>query len=86
MLQMAITFLILFAALIYLLLKWMPASARKKIQIKLSGRHPKLASHFEGAAKSCASSCSSSCHSCDETSQPTQLSQHSKPVIPIHKI
>lgn len=86
MTQTAITFLILFGASVYLLLKWMPASVRKKIQFKLNKRHPKLASHFEVAVKNCASSCSSSCNSCDETSQPTQLSQHSKPVIPIHKI
>lgn len=86
MMQTAITILILLAASVYLLLKWMPSSVRKKIQVKLSGRHPKLASHFEVAVKNCASSCSSSCNSCDEASPTAKLNNNSKAIIPIHKI
>ena len=63
--QSTITVLILLTAIAYIFFKWMPRTLREKVRSRLSVRHPRLASYFEGTVKKCASSCSSSCNSCE---------------------
>jgi len=83
--QTALTFLIIAASLLYLCLKWMPASVRRYLHEKLQRQHPKLAASFEQAATTCASSCSSSCNSCKIDAAP-QNKNTTKPVIFLRKL
>jgi len=83
--QTTLTIVILLLASIYLLLKWMPTSLRKKIHNKLAMGHPFLARQFESTVKKCASSCSSSCTSC-ETSTIVKSDHDVKPITFIRKI
>ncbi|MBI3284762.1 MAG: hypothetical protein HYZ65_07925 [Burkholderiales bacterium] len=82
--QNLIASLILSAASLYLLLKWLPSSFKQGLGRWLARRHPALGKIFSSTAKACASACSSSCNGCDADDAPVPERQD-KRVIPIRR-
>ncbi|MFZ6845059.1 hypothetical protein [Undibacterium sp. RuTC16W] len=66
--QTVVTMLILVAAFIYLVVKWMPSTVKQGLVVWISPYSPKLASALGAPASGCGSGCSS-CGSCDSSTQ-----------------
>lgn len=66
--QTVVTMLILVAASIYLIIKWMPSTIKQGLMVWISPYSPKLASVLGAPVGGCGSGCSS-CGSCDSSAQ-----------------
>lgn len=77
--QTLITLLLLSIAAVYLLLKWMPASAKQKLVLWIFQYSPSLAKYLGAPASGCGSGCSS-CGTCSTSSASDKNTVNEKPV------